>query len=503
MALIVGIDLGTTFSAVARLDDTGRAVIVHNSDGENITPSVVGVRGAKAFDVGEEARKQLGEPDVFGRFKRKMGTKQIYSSDHGEFSPTDLSALVLAKLKSETEKATGEQITEAVVTIPANFSNEAREATLGAAKTANLNVKYIINEPTAAAMYFAFIEGKDLGGVYAVFDLGGGTFDVTIMRINGQDIDVLATEGVSALGGDDFDEKLIKIVKDKYTASKGGSPDDVDFSSNDAEDLKKSLSRQEKRNTRAYGSGGRVDIEVERTQFEEAISTYISQIEMLCESAIEEAKIGKDEIEAVILAGGSTRIPAVKDSVKRVFGKEPVSFGNPDEVVALGAAIYAAFKTEKTNLNPIQAAAVSKIKIGEITSKYFGSTSVGFNLTRKQEELQNVTIIAKGTKIPAEKSETFFTIHDGQDFVNCTVTEANSDETDLNFVKIVWEGQLGPLPAGRPAGQPIEIKFSYDANQVMRCEFKDKETGIVTDVDLTMGKEEAKSKLDIDKFTVE
>lgn len=502
MGIVVGIDLGTTFSAVARLDETGRPVIVHNSDGSNITPSVIAVSGRENFEVGEGPRKELGSQNVFGRFKREMGTQTKYVSEWGEFTPTELSAILLKKLKLEAENATRDNIIEAVVTIPANFSNEAREATLSAARNAGLEVKHIINEPTAAAMYFAQSQSVELGGVYAVFDLGGGTFDVTIIRVDGKDIEVLATEGVSKLGGDDFDTKVREIVARKYSQAVGGEIGENDFSPNEVEELKKSLSRRDTGRTKTYGSAGRTDVEMQRLEFEEAISTYISQMEMLCESAMTEAKISKAEIQAVILAGGSTRIPAVQKSVERVFGIKPTTFGNPDEIVALGAAVYAAYRTDQSNLNPIQRSAVSSIKVSEITSKYFGTMSVGFNESRNSEELQNTIVIQKGDRIPTSVTESFFTRHDDQRFVHCTVTEANSPETDRRFVRMIWEGELGPLPEGRAAGQQVDVTFAYDSNQVMQCTFTDVESGQSEEVDLSMATASEADDFDIEKFTV-
>ena len=501
MGTIVGIDLGTTFSAVAQLDDVGRPVIVYNEDGLNITPSVLTFEGEAKIFVGESARKQLEEPNTVGRFKREMGTQQVYKTLGGEYTPRQLSTIVLKKLKEETEKKTG-PISEAVVTIPANFSNEAREDTLAAAKAAGLNVKYIINEPTAAAMYFAQSSGKDLGGVYAVFDLGGGTFDVTIMRINGKDIDVLATEGVSKLGGDDFDKKIREIVAKKYEAEKGGTVTKDDFTLNDAEDIKKALSTKDDHRARTFGSAGRADVSVSRGEFEESISTHIAQIEMLCETAIEEAGISIGEIEEVILAGGSTRIPAVQKSVERVFGKKPISFGNPDEIVALGAAVYAALKADPGNLNPLQRNAVAGVKISEVASKYFGTISVGLNQAKQSEELQNSIVIEKGTKIPCSVTKTFYTISEGQTAVNCTVTEGNTPETDPRFVRVVWKGELGPLPSGRPENQPVEVTFAYTENQVMECSFLDVESGKRAMVELSQGSHGG-DQFDIEKFVVE
>ncbi len=502
MSSIVGIDLGTTYSAVARLDETGRPSIVHNSDGSNITPSVVSFTGPGSSDVGEEARKLLFlDSNTFGRFKREMGRETRYSSQWGEHSPSDLSALVLKKLRSETEKSAG-SIREAVITIPANFANEAREATMAAAKAAGLNVKYIINEPTAAALYFAHSKGEELGGIYAIYDLGGGTFDITIVSISGEDVEVLGTEGVSRLGGDDIDLKLQELVARKYKEETGAELDEGDYTRNDAEEDKKSLSRRDKVVTRVAGTAGRLNITIRREEFEEAISALVAQTEMLCETALDEAKVSAPDVREVILAGGSTRIPAIQKSVARTFGKEPSTFGNPDEVVALGAALYAAFKTDRENLNSVQQTSVAKIKVSEITSKYFGTLSIGYNTARDQQQLQNSILIKKGAQIPCSVTEPFYTVGDGQTSVRCAVTEANSPETDPRFVKVVWEGDL-ELPPGRPSGQEIQITYSYDANQTMRCSFKDKETGKVTEVDLSMGKDDAGEGLDIDRFIVE
>lgn len=503
MGLIVGIDLGTTYSAVARLDDVGRPLIVHNTQGENITASVVAFEGAHETTVGNRARRQLGTPNVWGRFKRHMGTSQVYATQWDEYSATKLSTIVLRKLKEETEKAVGQEIDSAVVTIPANFSNEAREATLAAAEAAGLPVKYIINEPTAAALYYAFAAGEDLAGTYAVFDLGGGTFDVTLIRVNGKSVDVLASEGVSLLGGDDFDVKLIELVRSKYEKATGGSLSDEDFGLNEAEDLKKDLTIKEAQKFRAKGSAGRADLEVTRGEFEEKISTHLAQIEMLCESVIQEADVSTSDIREVILAGGSTRMPSVRAAVRRVFGKDPVTFGNPDEVVALGAAVYAAYRVDPEKLNPIQKAAIANVKVAEITNKFFGTLIQSFNEAKQVMELRNTILIRKGARLPASVTETFFTVSEGQTAVNCVVTEASSPETDPRFAKVIWRGELGGLPPGRPESQPIDITFNYGLNQTMSCSFKDAGSGKVIEVQLSLAEAGASDDFDIEKFTVE
>jgi molecular chaperone DnaK len=497
MASYVGIDLGTTFSAVATLDETGRPMIVHNADGENITPSCVLVEGPRV-EVGELARKEWGinPQNVAARFKRDMGTDTHYQIDRQSFTPTGLSALVLKKLKQDAEAAIG-PIAEAVVTIPANFSNEAREATLQAASESGLNVKYIINEPTAAALYYAWKMGHELHGTYAVYDLGGGTFDVSIIKVNGQDIEVLASHGVTKLGGDDFDLALQGIIKKKFKDLTSRILNEADYTKNNAEEDKKSLSRRDQVVVRV----AQQVIQVERAEYEAAISSQIAQAEMLCESAIDEAGISLEELTGVFLAGGSTRAPIVRDSVARVFQKEPISTVNVDEVVALGAALYAAHKSDKQHLSSIQKAAVSNIKFSEVTNFCFGTLMRAENTARGTNELQNAVIIQKNEKIPCSVTESFYTIADGQEVVQCRVTQSVAPEKDPRFVKVIWSGDL-ELPAGRPKGQEIQVTFGFDANNVMTCSFKDVATGRDMNVNLSSQNESTKNS-GIEKFMVE
>jgi len=501
MTNYIGIDLGTTNSAVSRLDETGRPIIVHNPDGSNITPSVVSFSSANKYDVGEFARKSLGEKNTFGRFKREMGGKAEYEAFGLTHTPESLSALLLKKLKEDSESTIG-NIEEAVVTIPANFANEAREATINAARKAGLNVKYIINEPTAAALYYAFHSGRELDGTYAVYDLGGGTFDVSIISVHGKNVEVLATEGVSKLGGDDFDKALQKIVSQKYKKETGSDLEQEDYSLIDAEDDKKSLSRRKVIKIGLRSSGGRASFELSQADFEEAISSLIAQTEMLCETALDDADLLPSDISEVFLVGGSSRIPCIKNSVERIFKREPVSFANPDEVVALGAALYAAYKSDGKFLNSIQKQSIEKISVAEITSKFFGTISVVMNSARDELARGNSIIIKKGEKIPCSKEESFFTVTEGQTGVNCVVTESNTNETDPKFVKIIWEGDL-ELPPNRPTNQEICIRFSYDQNQTMKCSFIDVGTGKKTEVDLSLGKGKESAGVDIDKFMVE
>ena len=225
MSNLVGIDLGTTYSAISRLDETGRPEIIDNSEGENITPSIVLFESENNVVVGNVAQQNYGvDENTFGRFKREMANEKEYEAFGKKYNPAALSSFVLKKLKEDAEDTIG-PISEAVVTIPANFANQAREATLAAAKSAGLSIKNIINEPTAAALYYAYSSGEELNGVYAVYDLGGGTFDVSIIKVEGSDIDVLATDGVTKLGGDDYVDMLNKdgMVTD-YQADNWSNP---------------------------------------------------------------------------------------------------------------------------------------------------------------------------------------------------------------------------------------------------------------------------------------
>lgn len=506
MGAYIGIDLGTTYSAVSFLDKTGRPQIIDNpskADGNNITASNVAVIGGKLI-VGNRARIQFQQgKSAFARFKRDMGTSVTFEHGEKNITPVELSSLVLSELKKIAEEEVGE-IEKAVVTIPANFGNDARDATMEAAKNAGLDIDHIINEPTAAALFFAFESGKELNGNYAIFDLGGGTFDVSILKIQGQNIEILATDGISKLGGDDFDRALQNIVKTKYKEATGEEIEDYEYTIIQAEQDKISLSTRRK--CLAGGDGevgdGSVPINLTRQEFEEEISSLLAQCEILCESAISDAGLEITEIDDVILVGGSTRIPAVKEAIKRIFNKNPVSPENVDEMVALGAALYAAHKSDKSGLNASQKKSLGKMEVGEITSSYFGTLAYNYSDAQQKMELTNTVIIAKGTKIPVSVTEIFGTVEDNQTAINATITEAKSDETDPKFVDTIWSGELA-LPPDRPAGQPIEVTYSYDDNGLMNCVFKDVETEKVLTVEINASEKAAERSEEIEKFLVD
>lgn len=499
MSAVVGIDLGTSFSVVAVIDEMGRPKIVPNKDASNLTPSCVVERDDGVIEIGEFARRQWGNaPETAAaRFKRDMGTSITYSVNGRKFSPTELSTFVLKKLYADAARVVG-PISEAVVTIPANFAHEAREATLAAARAAGLNVRFIINEPTAAALYYAFKNGQDLSGTYAVYDLGGGTFDISVINVEGHDVEVLATNGIAKLGGDDFDRVLQAIVAGKYREITGRSINPDDYTKNDAERDKKSLSLRKQVTVRV----GRELVDVTRLELEEGISSLVAQAEMLCEATVEEAGLAFSDISATLLVGGSTRMPLVQESVERVFGKPPIASENPDEIVALGAALYSAYKGNQSSLSAAQRSVVSRIRVKEKTSKCFGTLAFGHSSARNESVFLNTVLIPKGKEIPCAVTEKFYTIREGQTAVECQVTEASSPETDPRFVKVIWKGGLD-LPPGRPAEQEISVTFAYDENQVMKCSFIDVGTGRKREIDISNETSRVGNDSEIDRFLVE
>ena len=497
MAAFIGIDLGTTYSAISYIDENGSPKIINNSEGENITPSCILIEGDTVI-VGEEARKELGLSDnVLARFKRHMGEKgKKYEVDGKEYTPTDCSSLVLKKLFQDAQKEIGE-IGDAVVTIPANFTNKARTATITAAKLAGLEVENIVDEPTAAALYYAFKRGVALNGQYAVYDLGGGTFDISIINVtqkkDKQDIDVLASEGVKKLGGDDFDTILQKIVKKKFKDEHNEKLAEQDYTKTEAEEDKKSLSKREYVNVRS----NKKNIKVTRAEFEEKISSLVMQAEMLCESILNENNLTPEDLQEVFLVGGSTRVPCVEKSVERVFNKKPTKSINVDEAVVLGASLYAAYKGDPSNLNVAQKEAVDKIKVTDVTPSFFGT----FAYTEDQKKVVS-NIIDKNTPRPCSVTKSFYTMYEGQEAIDCTITSSDNKEEDPKFVTIVQETILH-LPSGRPANLEIQITYSFDDNGVMQASFKDVESGKVENLKISPTGGTKSDSSNIDRFTVE
>ena len=467
MGSYIGIDLGTTFSSVATIDDTGNPVIIENDsikespDGKS-TASCIMLSNGKII-IGEPARKSMQlNKSAIGRFKRDMGTKKIYKLGDKDITPQDLSCILLTRLKEIAEKKVG-KIEKAVVTVPANVSNEFRSSTMAAAKEAGLEIDHMINEPTAAALYYAYTN-EIVNGKYAVFDLGGGTFDISIIEVNGNDIEVLTSNGIHKLGGDDFDKELVKLTQKKFKEEYDKDLEKEDYTSYEAERDKISLSTK----TATIAGQGEIAEEIyklKRKDFEESINLMLSQIEMSCSATVLEANIKTDDIVDVILVGGSSRLPIISSIIEKVFKKTPILIDNMDEAIALGAALYAAYKSDKSGLSEFQRKSVESISVGECANHSFG-TSV---LNGETNQMYNDVLIPKNSKIPFSVEKTYVTIADNQTNISCDVTQATEPTEDLEFVKILWEGNL-EVPEGRPRGKKVIVKYSYNESEMMFCQ---------------------------------
>lgn len=494
MSSFIGIDLGTSYSAIAYLDKTGRPQIIPNKEGDNITPSVVEVKKDGEIEVGKYAYKTWGydKENSHARFKRQMHEDVVVTLGNKNFSPSQLSAEVLKKLINDTKDVVGE-IEEVVISIPANFPNDARVATLEAGKLAGLNVNFIVNEPTAAALGYAFLNQEKTDGIFAVYDFGGGTFDFSIIEVAGNEFNVLASEGIQKCGGDDLDQILFEIIQKKYAETTKEEIKFEDFNLTHAEEVKKALSNREDHLVKV----DKELIDINRAEFEEAIESLVIQTEVVIKKAISDAELTYDDINQVFLVGGSTRVPLIKKTVENIFGDRVSQTINPDEVVALGAALFAGIKGDQTKLSPAAKATLAKITVQEITSKCFGT----IYFDPYSMNTLNKVIIFKGEQIPISRSEMFEVPRDYTEYLKCQITESVSPEEDLNWVNIIWEGRLElSNPSSVRDGDPIQVTYSYDANQIMKCKFTESRTGISKQVDLDMNKF-SKSK-NIDDITV-
>ena len=483
---IVGIDLGTTFSGLAVLDKIGKPEIVPNSDGERITPSIV------FFDpdedgmvvIGEEARKAMDmNPDhVIDEVKQKMGKVKSISVGGRSMTPTEISSLIMKKLIQDAGKIYGE-IDEAVITVPANFTESARRATKDAGEMAGLKKVVLVDEPVAAALQYA--TSQSVRGRVLVYDLGGGTFDVTIADIDGTNVDVVTSQGDPNLGGKDFDRELAALLSEKYKDKCGQAlfEEKPDYKlMEDSENLKRTLSRRAKggkdrpAKIQTMGPAGPQNLEVAPSEFEKAISTYLSKAEGLIDVALDEAKIDESGIDHVLLVGGSTRIPCIQRRLENRFGQQPSEAVNPDEAVALGAAIHAGLNADPGRLNPVQKKEMDGVNLGDVANQHYGTLALRMSVSG-EPEIYNSIILEKNTPIPCSKTEQYSTVNDGQVSIECSVTQCTADEDNPEFVTIVQKADLDGLPSGRPAGQEIEVTFSYDENKMMQCKFKDVDSG--------------------------